>query len=286
MEHGGLRVPRTAVLCALRYPGSPSVPAGGHGAAPGEVRERASQWVPTARVAAGGRDADVEQHTGSTSVASHTTSAARGRISYALVELTASGDAEQAEARLREALDAHGLTLFARVDHAAGARKAGVELAPNVLLIFGNPIVGTPLMMSPSRRDRTAAANADLAGPRGDTCRIPRPPRARDRYRLDGHQETLERQARVLAKVAAAAAGCAARGPPRPDAPPTAAAGLDVLFVFCFERIQPIGRCRIRLCRAKPEPTGRPCFGWGPGGRRFKSCLPDREGVLSQIRSR
>jgi uncharacterized protein (DUF302 family) len=63
-----------------------------------------------------------------------------------MVELTANGDAGQVEARLREALDAHGLQLFARIDHAAGARKADVELEANVLLIFGNPAVGTPLM--------------------------------------------------------------------------------------------------------------------------------------------
>jgi uncharacterized protein (DUF302 family) len=61
-----------------------------------------------------------------------------------IVELTASGDADQVEARLREALDAHGLQLFARIDHAAGARKADVELEANVLLIFGNTSVGTP----------------------------------------------------------------------------------------------------------------------------------------------
>jgi uncharacterized protein (DUF302 family) len=65
-----------------------------------------------------------------------------------MVELTASGDADQAEVRLREALDAHGLQLFARIDHAAGARKADVELEANVLLIFGNPSVGTPLMQA------------------------------------------------------------------------------------------------------------------------------------------
>ena len=47
-----------------------------------------------------------------------------------MVELTARGDADQVEARLREALDAHGLQLFARIDHAAGARKGDVELVP------------------------------------------------------------------------------------------------------------------------------------------------------------
>ena len=68
-----------------------------------------------------------------------------------MVELTATGDTDQVEARLREALDSHGLQLFARIDHATGARKAEVELEPNVLLIFGNPSVGTPLMQADPR---------------------------------------------------------------------------------------------------------------------------------------
>ena len=36
--------------------------------------------------------------------------------------------------------------LEARIDHAAGAQKAGKTLAPTELVIFGNPKVGTPLM--------------------------------------------------------------------------------------------------------------------------------------------
>jgi hypothetical protein len=47
-----------------------------------------------------------------------------------MVELTANGDADQVEARLREALDTHDLQLFARITHAAGARQADVELEP------------------------------------------------------------------------------------------------------------------------------------------------------------
>lgn len=48
--------------------------------------------------------------------------------------------------RLEKILTEKGLTIFARVDHAAGAKKAGLELAPTQLLIFGNPKLGTPLM--------------------------------------------------------------------------------------------------------------------------------------------
>ena len=39
-----------------------------------------------------------------------------------------------------------GLVVFARVDHAAGAAKVGKTLRPTVVLIFGNPATGTPMM--------------------------------------------------------------------------------------------------------------------------------------------
>src|SRR5260221_7260163 len=39
-----------------------------------------------------------------------------------------------------------GMTVFARIDHAAGAAKVGKSLRPTELLIFGNPQGGTPLM--------------------------------------------------------------------------------------------------------------------------------------------
>lgn len=48
--------------------------------------------------------------------------------------------------RLEAALKARKLTLFARVDHAAGAAKIGATLRPTEVFIFGNPQGGTPLM--------------------------------------------------------------------------------------------------------------------------------------------
>ena len=50
--------------------------------------------------------------------------------------------------RLEAALLAKGMTVFARIDHAAGAAAAGLALRPTELLIFGNAKVGTPLMQS------------------------------------------------------------------------------------------------------------------------------------------
>lgn len=49
-------------------------------------------------------------------------------------------------ARFEALLAERGLTLFAKIDHAQGAREAGLELRPLTLLIFGNARGGTPLM--------------------------------------------------------------------------------------------------------------------------------------------
>jgi uncharacterized protein (DUF302 family) len=50
--------------------------------------------------------------------------------------------------RLETAVKLRGLTVFARIDHAAGAADAGMPLGPTELLIFGNARGGTPLMQA------------------------------------------------------------------------------------------------------------------------------------------
>nr|WP_170371955.1 DUF302 domain-containing protein [Ruegeria arenilitoris] len=47
---------------------------------------------------------------------------------------------------LQAAVENAGATVFARVDHAAGAHKVDRTIPPNQLLIFGNPALGTPAM--------------------------------------------------------------------------------------------------------------------------------------------
>ncbi len=50
--------------------------------------------------------------------------------------------------RLEAKIRAKGMSVFARVDHAAGAAEAGLELRPTNLIIFGNARGGTPLMQA------------------------------------------------------------------------------------------------------------------------------------------
>ncbi|MEM1401508.1 MAG: DUF302 domain-containing protein [Pseudomonadota bacterium] len=49
--------------------------------------------------------------------------------------------------RLQSAVENAGANVAARVDHAAAAKTVGIDLAPNQVLIFGNPAIGSPIFV-------------------------------------------------------------------------------------------------------------------------------------------
>ena len=51
-------------------------------------------------------------------------------------------------ARLTGMLAAKGVKLFDTIDQRAAAREVGLDLRETVLMIFGNPVAGTPVMMA------------------------------------------------------------------------------------------------------------------------------------------
>jgi uncharacterized protein (DUF302 family) len=63
-----------------------------------------------------------------------------------LVSVKSSLGAQETADRLGRLIVERGMTLFNRINHAAGARKVGMELRFTEVLIFGNPKGGTPLM--------------------------------------------------------------------------------------------------------------------------------------------
>jgi uncharacterized protein (DUF302 family) len=65
-----------------------------------------------------------------------------------LTTLRSNHDPKETMDRLEAAVKAKGLTVFARIDHAAGAAAVGLPLRPTEVLIFGNAKGGTPLMQS------------------------------------------------------------------------------------------------------------------------------------------
>ena len=52
------------------------------------------------------------------------------------------------QAKLEAVLKDKGLTIFAKIDHAEGAQKAGLKMLPATVTIFGNPKGGTPFMVA------------------------------------------------------------------------------------------------------------------------------------------
>lgn len=50
--------------------------------------------------------------------------------------------------RLTEILKAKEVTMFALVDHSGEAAKAGMQMRPTKLAVFGNPAAGTPVMLA------------------------------------------------------------------------------------------------------------------------------------------
>ncbi len=65
-----------------------------------------------------------------------------------LVTKKSAHDVTRTVERLEAAIKSRGAAIVAKVDHAAAARSNGLELGPAVVVIFGNPKLGTPLMQS------------------------------------------------------------------------------------------------------------------------------------------
>ncbi len=63
-----------------------------------------------------------------------------------IVDLPSHHSVAETIGRLESLLKARGIKIFARIDQAAEASSAGLTMKPTVLLIFGDPKTGTPLM--------------------------------------------------------------------------------------------------------------------------------------------
>jgi uncharacterized protein (DUF302 family) len=65
-----------------------------------------------------------------------------------IVEHVVSADFAATVERVANAITGAGMTVFARIDHAAGAHDAGLAMPPATLLIYGNAKGGTPIMLA------------------------------------------------------------------------------------------------------------------------------------------
>jgi len=65
-----------------------------------------------------------------------------------IITIPSNHSVEQTIEKLKAILQSKGITLFALIDHSREAARAGMEMRPTKLLIFGNPKGGTPVMLA------------------------------------------------------------------------------------------------------------------------------------------
>lgn len=124
------------------------------------------------------------------------------------VNVTASAHGFDATMRaLNASIERRGLTLFAQVDHSGEARAAGMELADEQLLVFGNPRAGTPLMQSDPRVGIELPLRMLVWREGEQTLLGYEDPRALgERFSLAGAEQTLAQMAALLQALADEAA--------------------------------------------------------------------------------
>jgi uncharacterized protein (DUF302 family) len=128
-------------------------------------------------------------------------------MSRVIVRQSTRSYAQTADA-LVAAIERRGLTLFARVDHAAGARAVGLELADEQVWTFGNPQSGTALMQSDPQigielplRMLVWSASTDVLVGFND------PRELASSYAVAEQRQTLEQMATLLEALAHEACG-------------------------------------------------------------------------------
>jgi uncharacterized protein (DUF302 family) len=65
-----------------------------------------------------------------------------------LITIVSNHSPKETMDRLEASLRGNGVTVFARIDHAAAAAAVNMSLPPTELIIFGQPKAGTPLMQA------------------------------------------------------------------------------------------------------------------------------------------
>ncbi len=111
--------------------------------------------------------------------------------------------------RLTKILKSKGIKVMARVDHAGGAKSAGLELPPTQLLVFGNPKLGTPLMQANRMigldLPMKALAWQDKSGK--VFLSYTTPAALKKRHGVEKHDKIFGTMTKALAGLTAAAAG-------------------------------------------------------------------------------
>jgi uncharacterized protein (DUF302 family) len=109
--------------------------------------------------------------------------------------------------RLVAAAEGAGATVFARVDHAEGARSIDAELDDMQVVIFGNPAIGTPIIAAAPTAGLDLPLRVLIYDDGGQTRIAYEDPRTlRDRRNVDGADEAFGAMTKALERLTTRAA--------------------------------------------------------------------------------
>lgn len=122
------------------------------------------------------------------------------------ITMTSKHDVKTTADKLVAAIEKAGATLFAVVDHQAGAKKAGLDMPPATLVIFGNPKIGTPIMKADVKAGLDLPMRVLIAQQDGvTTLHAVSPNELSARYSLKGAEMPLKKMGGALNKLLSAA---------------------------------------------------------------------------------
>lgn len=124
-----------------------------------------------------------------------------------LVTVKSAHDVATTADKLETVLNSKGMTVFARIDHAAGAKGVDLELRPTQVIIFGNPKIGSKLMDCSQTTGidlpQKALIYEDAAGKVWLSYNSPA--HLSERHSISGCDEVLKKVSGALGKFAQAA---------------------------------------------------------------------------------
>lgn len=128
--------------------------------------------------------------------------------SEGIIDVESAFSVQETADRLENILKSKGMTIFNRINHAQGAKNAGITLRETELIIFGNPKVGSPLMKCEQRVAIDLPQKALIWKDMNATVRISYndPNYLQKRHGITGCAEALKKIEKALGGITKAAA--------------------------------------------------------------------------------
>lgn len=124
-----------------------------------------------------------------------------------LVQRDSSFSVSETADRLIAAAEGAGATVFARIDHAKGARSIDAELGDMQLVVFGNPAIGTPIIAAEPMAGLDLPLRVLIYDDGGQTRIAYDEPRSlRDRRSVEGADEAFAAMTSALERLTTRAA--------------------------------------------------------------------------------